>query len=107
MDLGRLIAPTGIAAGALFLISIVSGFFYRRMRRVHAVTGYLCLAVVLFHSAAAVICNIIEPLGVLSSLGMIATILSGAFRRKRAHIALGIVTLMLTIAHVVIVAANN
>lgn len=82
---------------------MVSGVFWRRYYRVHLVTGYLCLAVALFHSTAAVICNIIEPLGALASAGMILTVASGYFKKKRLHIWTGVATLLTSIAHVVLI----
>jgi len=104
MDLGQLIVPSGITAFALFLISLMSGFYRRRMRVVHSVSAYLCLAVVLFHSAAAMLCGIFEPVGLLASAGMILSVFSGIFGwGMTAHITLGIITLVLSVAHVVFI----
>jgi len=73
----------------------------RKFRKVHAVSGYLCLLVTVVHSAAAVMCRIFEPLGILASLGMVLTILSGRFwGGKLSHRVLAFITLAFSVAHV-------
>jgi hypothetical protein len=100
----RLIVPTGILSFALFLAAMVSGFIQWRAPRLHAAAGYACCLAVIVHSAAAIICQIFEPVGILASAGMILTAASGAYRPwKPAHITLAIVTLVLSVAHVVII----
>jgi hypothetical protein len=97
----RLIVPTGILSFLLFLIALASGYNMRRFRKHHAVSGYLCLLVTVVHSTAAIMCQILEPLGILASLGMIFTILSGRlWGGKPSHRVLAFITLAFSVAHV-------
>jgi cytochrome b561 len=104
MEIYDLIVPTGIASFALFVFALINGVPRFRLLRYHAITGYACCAIVLVHSAAAILCFVIEPLGVLASIGMLLTTASGFFRWKlRAHVTLAILTLVFSVLHVAVI----
>ncbi len=101
MGIEQLIAATGIVSFVLFLLSAVNGIPKLRLLRYHAVTSYSCLVILILHAAAAIKCDIYEPLGMIAALAMLLTIISGRFRWKlRLHIGLALFTLALTVAHV-------
>lgn len=104
MELYDLIVPTGIASFALFAFAFINGIPRFRLTRYHALSGYACCAVVLAHSIAAILSQVIEPLGVLATAGMLLTAASGRFRWKlRMHIALAVGTLVFSILHVALI----
>lgn len=104
MDIAELIAPTGILSAALFVFALINGIPRLRLLKYHAITGYACVAVVLFHSAVALLSHIFEPLGVLATVGMLLTAVSGRLHWKmRTHAVLVVCTLFVSILHVVFV----
>ncbi len=104
MDIDRLVAPSGILAFALFALACLDGFPRWRLFKYHAATGYLCCAVVLAHSVFAIMCHMIDPLGVLASIFMLASAISGLrHARLKIHIGLVVMTFSLTCAHVAFV----
>ena len=109
MEVVKLIAPTGILAGALFIISVVTGFKKVRLFRWHKPAGYLCGFVSVFHSYLAVSRHAIDPVGILAALLMIATVLSGIFirRRKALHVTLTVITLIFVAGHIALMKYLN
>jgi hypothetical protein len=104
MDLFSLIAPTGILSFVLFATACINGIPRLRLLRYHAVTGYACCTVVLAHSVIAVLCQVIEPVGVLATTGMVLTTVSGFLRwRLWLHVLLTGVTLLASVGHVVFI----
>lgn len=104
-----LIAPTGILAGALFVISFITGFTKLGLFRFHRCTGYACGAVSLFHSYLAISHHAIDPLGILAAALMIATAITGIFikRRKRLHLVLSIIAFISIAGHVTLMLLLN
>jgi hypothetical protein len=104
MDLYDLVKPTGIAAFVLFVLALLNGIPRLRLLRYHAVTGYACCLLVLAHSAAALWCHAMDPVGILASAGMVLTTLSGYLRwRLSLHVILSFVTLAFAVLHIILV----
>jgi hypothetical protein len=104
MDLYAWIAPTGIVSFVLFAFACINGIPRFRLLRYHAVSGYACCAAVLVHSAAAILSHVIEPLGVIATIGILLTAASGTFRWKlRLHVALALFTLVFSVLHVALI----
>jgi len=100
MDIERLIAPSGILSFALFAFSFASGFERLGIDKYHRILSYACLVVVIVHSAAAMMCSIFEPLGILASVGIIFTAVTGFFRILRTHMVIAALTLVISVLHV-------
>lgn len=104
MELYGLIKPTGIAAFILFLAACVNGIPRLRLLRYHAASGYACCAVTVVHSVIALVCRVYDPVGMLASLGMLFTTLSGYLRwRLGVHILLSLLTLACSVLHIMLV----
>ena len=109
MILIHLIAPTGILAGALFVICFITGFPKLGFFRFHRSSGYACGIVSLFHSYLAISHHAVDPLGILAAVLMIATVLTGIFmkRRKRPHLVLSIISAVFIAGHVALMLLLN
>lgn len=107
MELSALVAPSGILAFVLFIAACASGLSRLRLFRYHAACGYACLAVTLSHGLFAVFGHVIEPIGVLAALAMVAAAASGLLRfRPRWHIGFSAAAFLFSIWHVAVVLAN-
>jgi hypothetical protein len=104
MDIEKLVITTGVLSGVLFLAAIITGIRRFRLFRYHALSGKLCLVLVIIHSALAISVQMIDPFGLLASVTMIFTCVSGYFIKKRIrlHIILTALTLLIVSAHVVL-----
>jgi hypothetical protein len=109
MDIAMLVIVTGVLSGILFFAAIVTGIRKFRLFRYHARTGKLCLILVIVHSALAISVQMIDPVGLLASVAMILTCVSGYLFKKRIrlHIIVTTLTFLIVSAHVALMLYLN